>query len=92
AGTFALLKENDTVYELSKMAVYEKFQGMKIGNRMLEFCITKAKQIGIVKIILYSNTILTPAIHLYKKYGFAEVPVTATIYKRSDIKMELVLC
>ena len=39
AGTFALIKIDNGVYELSKMAVNEDFQGNKIGNRMLEFCI-----------------------------------------------------
>ncbi|MBC7887601.1 MAG: GNAT family N-acetyltransferase [Ferruginibacter sp.] len=91
AGTFALLKESDKVYELSKMAVAEEYQGRKIGNRMIEFCIAKARELNIDKIILYSNTKLEPAIHLYKKYGFTEVPGTGSVYKRSDIKMELVI-
>ncbi|MEO7766637.1 MAG: GNAT family N-acetyltransferase [Ferruginibacter sp.] len=91
AGTFALLKESDDVYELSKMAVYEKYQGKKIGNEMIAFCIAKAKALKLTKIILYSNTKLAPAIHLYKKYGFTEVPITNSIYKRSDIKMELLI-
>ena len=91
AGTFALLKESDSVFELSKMAVDEKYQGMKVGNRMLEFCIAKAKELNIAKIILYSNTKLKPAIHLYEKYGFIEAPIIHSIYKRSDIKMELVI-
>lgn len=88
AGTFALLKEPGNVYELSKMAVSEKYQGMKIGNRMLEFCLATAKVLSAAKIILYSNTKLAAAIHLYKKYGFTEVPVGSTVYQRSDIKME----
>jgi N-acetylglutamate synthase-like GNAT family acetyltransferase len=87
-GTFALIKESDTVYELSKMAVDEKYQGKKIGNAMLEYCIAKAKELGAVKVILFSNTILEPAIHLYRKYGFTEVPVGNSEYKRSNIKME----
>jgi ribosomal protein S18 acetylase RimI-like enzyme len=91
AGTFALLKETDSVYELSKMAVSEAFQGRAIGNRMMRFCIEKCRELGIRKLILYSNTLLKPAIHLYRKYGFVEVPVTNSVYKRSDIKMELVI-
>ena len=91
AGTFALIKESDDVFELSKMAVNEKFQGKKIGNQMLDFCLQKAKELGAVKVILYSNTILAPAIHLYKKYGFTEVPIGNSEYKRSNIKMEKVL-
>jgi N-acetylglutamate synthase-like GNAT family acetyltransferase len=91
AGTFALIKESDKVYELSKMAVDEKFQGKKIGNYMLEFCLRKAKELGAEKVFLFSNTILGPAIHLYRKYGFVEIPVGSSEYKRSNIKMERVL-
>jgi ribosomal protein S18 acetylase RimI-like enzyme len=90
-GTFALLKESDDVYELSKMAVDEQFQGKKIGNAMLEFCLQKAQELRAKKVFLFSNTILEPAIHLYRKYGFVEIPVGNSGYKRSNIKMERVL-
>jgi tryptophan synthase alpha chain len=33
--------------------------------------------------------LLKPAIHLYKKYGFKEVPLGSSEYKRSNIKMEI---
>lgn len=88
-GTFALLKKQDGIFELGKMAVSEEYQARKIGNRMLEYCISKARLLKIKKLVLYSNTILQPAIHLYKKYGFVEVPVGNAEYKRSNIKMEL---
>src|SRR4051794_8058970 len=45
AGTFALLKNNETEFELAKMAVAQKFQGNKIGNKMLEFFLEKARQL-----------------------------------------------
>jgi ribosomal protein S18 acetylase RimI-like enzyme len=91
AGTFALLKNTDKVYELSKMAVSDKYQGQKIGNRLMEYSIQKAMELKVEKLILYSNTILEPAIHLYKKYGFTEVVVSNSDYKRANIKMELVI-
>ena len=91
AGTFALMKLNEDEYELAKMAVNDNFQGKKIGNKLLEFCLTKAKELGAKKIILFSNTMLGPAIHLYRKYGFAEVPLTNSEYQRSNIKMERIL-
>ncbi|MEO6549117.1 MAG: GNAT family N-acetyltransferase [Ferruginibacter sp.] len=91
AGTFAMLKNSESIYELSKMAVYEEFQGKKVGNAMMEFCIGKASELKLEKLVLYSNTKLTEAIHLYKKFGFIEVPITNSIYKRSNIKMELSL-
>ena len=89
AGTFALIRKEDQTFELSKMAVSEPFQGMKIGNHMLQFCLMKARELGASKLVLYSNTILCPAIHLYRKYGFNEVPVENSEYKRSNIKMEI---
>ena len=90
-GTFALLKNDDKVYELSKMAVNDKYLGLKIGNKMMEFCIQKAIELKVEKLVLYSNTILKPAIHLYKKYSFKEVLIIKSDYKRANIKMELVI-
>jgi GNAT superfamily N-acetyltransferase len=90
AGTVALKFVSPGVYEFTKMAVDEKFQGKKIGQALADSAIVKAKELGAQKIILYSNTKLGPAITLYRKLGFVEVPVDA-IYKRSDIKMELTL-
>lgn len=87
-GTFALIPEEDGVYELGKMAVKEEYQGQSIGNKLLQHCVEQARALGATKVILYSNTKLGPAIHLYKKFGFVEVPLGASDYKRSNIKME----
>lgn len=88
AGTVALKFVEPGVYEFTKMAVDTKYRGQKIGKALGEAAIEKAKKLGAHKIILYSNTILIPAIELYRKLGFVEVPVDGP-YKRSNIKMEL---
>lgn len=75
AGTVALKFVEDGVYEFTKMAVVEKFQGMKIGKQLAEAAIEKAKEKSAHKIILYSNTKLFTAISLYRKLGFLEIPV-----------------
>lgn len=90
AGTVALKYVSPGVYEFTKMAVDEKFRGQKIGLLLSEAAIIKARLLKADKIILYSNTVLKPAISLYRKLGFVEVPVDA-VYERSDIKMELIL-
>ena len=90
AGTVALKYVEPGVYEFTKMAVEDRFQGLKIGKALALAAIEKAKKQGAYKIILYSNRKLETAITLYRKLGFVEVPVDA-IYKRSDIKMELSL-
>ncbi|MGD1043711.1 MAG: GNAT family N-acetyltransferase [Bacteroidota bacterium] len=88
-GTVTLIKIENSIYELGKMAVTEKYQGTGIGRKLLEHCIAKAKSIGIDKLILYSNTKLVHAIKLYKKYGFVGSVMDKTHYKRANIKMEL---
>lgn len=90
AGTVALKFVEPGVYEFTKMAVDPKFQGKKIGEALTLHAIEKARSLKARKIILYSNTILTPAIALYRKVGFKEVPLDGP-YKRSNIKMELIL-
>lgn len=73
-GTVALIPANG-VFELSKMAVLPNYRGYKIGQKLMQHCIAFAKQKGISKLILYSNTVLKNVIYIYKKYGFIEIPV-----------------
>ncbi len=92
AGTFSLIKIEDNIYELGKMAVSPKFQGQKIGQQLMQFCIDFSKNQGWEKLLLYSNRILENAIYIYKKYGFEEIPIEKNpMYQRSNIKMQLIL-
>jgi ribosomal protein S18 acetylase RimI-like enzyme len=90
AGTVALKFAGEGVYEFTKMAVDEKFRGMKIGKGLALQAIREAKARGAHTIILYSNTKLATAIALYRALGFVEVPLDGP-YKRSNIKMKLIL-
>lgn len=91
AGTVAMIKVNDDVFELAKMAVDKKFQGMKLSHLLMEACINFAKEKRIKKIMLMSSTKLDTALSLYRKYNFMEVPLNETDYARADIQMELTL-
>jgi GNAT superfamily N-acetyltransferase len=90
AGTVALKYSSPGVFEFTKMAVDETHRGKKVGLVLAEAAIDKVKAMGGHTIILYSHTSLLPALQLYRKLGFIEVPVDGP-YKRSDIKMELKL-
>lgn len=91
-GTVALIKRGDQVFELSKMAVTEEHQGMGIGKMLIHACIKYAKENGCKRLFLDSSTTLSPAISLYTKYGFKEIPVPEdTPYERCNIRMELFL-
>lgn len=91
AGTVAMQKVNDKVYEMAKLAVDKKFQGQKLSNLLVDACIDFAKKKNAEKIMLMSSTKLTPALNLYRKYNFKETPLDETDYHRADIQMELYL-
>ena len=87
AGTVALKKVNDECFELTKMAVSENFRRLGIAEALCHAAIKKAGLLGADKVILYSQTQLQPAILLYKKIGFVEVPLEPGTYLRANIKM-----
>ena len=90
-GVVSLINQK-TFFELSKMAILPKYQGLKIGKLLMDYCIEFAKSKDWKSITLYSHRTLVPAINLYKKIGFIEVPLEENShYERSDIKMLLKL-
>ena len=90
-GTCALAKsENGRFeFELAKMAVDPKFRGRGIGQRLGEAIIDCARELGANTVFLESNTILAPAINLYRKLGFVETERQPTPYARGNIHMVL---
>ena len=89
-GCFSLIPYQEKHFELGKMAVDPKYQGLKIGQQLLVFAIDFAKKNGWKAITLYSSTKLPTALHLYRKYGFKDVELEKNLpYARSDVKMRL---
>lgn len=88
-GTCALVKMADGGFELAKMAVSDNAKGLGIGSLLGAHIINKAKAMGAATIYLESNTILAPAISLYRKLGFKRVSGKASPYQRCNIQMEL---
>ena len=88
-GTCALINEHGGVYELAKMAVSPRAQGLGIGWALGIAVLDKARELGASRVELLSNSRLTPALRLYEKLGFRHVPVPPTLYQRTDVKMVL---
>ena len=88
-GTCALINEHGGVYELAKMAVSPRAQGLGIGWALGTAVLDKARELGANRVELLSNSRLTPALRLYEKLGFRHVPVPPTLYQRTDVKMVL---
>ena len=74
--------------EICKFATDERFQGMGIGSAVLQRAIDYAKEKSAKKLVILSNTILSSAMHLYKKFGFKQVPITDMQYGRVNIQLE----
>jgi GNAT superfamily N-acetyltransferase len=88
-GSAGLMKEHDGVYELAKMVVAPAYRGKGISKLLMEACLAKAKEIGAVKLVLFSNHQLTTALHLYESYGFRHVEVKDSPFVTADVRMEL---
>lgn len=86
-GTCALIKVGDG-FELSKMAVTERYQGLRIGHRLLETAIAAFRASGADRLFLESNSRLKAAIRLYERNGFehADRPEPSH-YVRADVYM-----
>lgn len=88
-GTVALMMLPDKRVELTKMAVTEKYQGLKVGRKLMEFAIARFKASEGKVLFLESNKRLVPAITLYEKMGFVHTPSPSdSHYQRADVYME----
>ncbi|HEY9630015.1 MAG TPA: bifunctional helix-turn-helix transcriptional regulator/GNAT family N-acetyltransferase [Coleofasciculaceae cyanobacterium] len=90
-GTCALIKIDNDTYELAKMTVAETARGKGIGWLLGQAAIQKARDLGAKAICLESNTVLEPAIKLYRKLGFQQIVGHPSPYERCNIQMELKL-
>ncbi len=90
-GTCAVLKKSAPgEMELAKMAVAPAAQGRGIGRLLGEAAIAFAKAAGATRLVLVSNSRLTPALSLYDRLGFHNAPVPiAYRYTRGDVYMTL---
>jgi ribosomal protein S18 acetylase RimI-like enzyme len=71
------------------MTIREDHRGKGFGEKLCLAAISKAIEMGIRKLVLYSSTRLPEAIPLYHKLGFREITKEDGVYDRCDIKMEI---
>ena len=89
-ATCALIAMGAGEYEIAKMAVAETERGHGYGEHLMQACLDWAKQRGAKKIHILSNTVLNPAITLYKKFGFQTTHLGPhPDYVRCNIQMQL---
>jgi putative acetyltransferase len=93
-GCCALIRLDETSFEVAKMAVTPVWQGHGLGRKLLEHVIQHARQLRAKRLYLETNSRLVPAIRLYESLGFRHLPaerVNRSPYQRADVYMELLL-
>lgn len=90
-GVCSLVPAGAKSYQLAKMAVSPASRGKGIGRLLAESAIARARERGADQVELFSNTVLGPAISLYRSLGFVEVPLENAEHLRSNIRMVLTL-
>ena len=93
-GCCALMAMADGGFEIAKMAVADGFKGRGIGKALMAACIDRARDVGAPRLYLESGSILTPALTLYRAFGFQDLPPErrpVSPYARADVWMELLL-
>ena len=84
-GSYGIYRIDTETCELRKMYLKQNFQGMGLGNIMIENSIKIAKSLGYKRITLQTNSLLYKATKLYKKYGFEELK--EDVCERCDLAM-----
>ena len=70
----------------------DEARGRGYGDLLMEAAIAFARRAGAERLMLLTNSQLAPAIRLYRKHGFVEVPVEHVHgYDRADVQLELAL-
>lgn len=87
-GTVTMKQAGPGRFELSKLIVHEDARGLGAGVGLCRMLVERFKARGGDLLFLETNSLLTPAIELYKRVGFKELPVPHRSYDRTDYYME----
>lgn len=89
-GTCAMIPHGEREFELAKMAVDPAARGRGYGDLLMRVALGWARDRKARRVTLLSNTILAPAIALYRKHGFRVAHLGPhPDYERCDIEMHL---
>lgn len=81
------------VWEICKLAAEGQYTGTGAGTAVLKACMDYSIEHGAKKLCLITISGLKPAIHLYKKLGFREIPYRKDIWhsEKADVEMEYIV-
>jgi GNAT superfamily N-acetyltransferase len=86
-GTAAVRLLEPGLGELKRMWLRPSRQGRGLGRRLMHACLDEARRLGCRALRLDTQAKLEAAVHLYRAYGFSEIPRYNDNH-RADIWME----
>lgn len=91
-GVVALMVMGEGSVELAKMGVRPEAQGKGAGRLLVAGAVAKAREMGMRRVYIETNSKLGPALKLYHDAGFQPVrePIPSP-YARADVQLELFL-
>jgi putative acetyltransferase len=91
AGCAGIRQFEPGIAELKRMYLRDEYRGLGIGQALLERCLTIARDLGHQRIRLDTLANMAPALGLYRKLGFREIPAYRFNPIEDAVYMEKVL-
>jgi putative acetyltransferase len=91
-GVVSLVLMDGASVELAKMGVRPSAQGKGAGRMLVDAAIAKARAMGMSRVYIETNSVLGPALKLYRDAGFQPLRERQpSPYARADVQLELFL-
>lgn len=89
-GVVSLMVMGEGALELAKMGVRPHAQGKGVGRMLVGAAIDAARKMGAKRVYIETNSVLGPALRLYRDAGFQPLKeAVPSPYARADVQLEL---